>query len=394
MESKEFRIGLFMLPLLTQGGGAEKYFIEIAENLNEKGIQADIITMDKNFFQKFARLIHIFTHGNFFGKINISGRESEEGISHQLGKARWIKASYKNLGKILRDYDIIYSKNELVELILLKRIGYKKLPPVIVGVHTPIIYPKTNSFISKLHNFLYLSFFYKWLLRGARCVHVSNEFTKKIIEDKFRIKSRLVYYPFSTRKVADSTQKNKCNIEFNTDKKNIIFVGRFGEQKGIDALISIIQKISGDENLKSKVNFNIFGSGDKEYENEIKDLAEKYPFIRYFGHIENKYMPHILSQQDLMIAPSKWETLPYSILEAQGTGLPVIAFDIPGPSDVIGDSKTGFLVNSKEDFFEKIKDIIEGKISFDRNVIVQNIEKKFSPEKIYSELINMFQKNL
>ena len=394
MENKKFRAALFMLPLLTQGGGAEKYFIEIARNFREKGIEADVVTMDENFFRKFARLLHIFVLGNFFGKIGVTGRECEEEISHQLGRARWIKTSYKNLKKIFQNYDIVYSKNELAELVLLKHIGYKNLPPVIVGVHTPIIYPEAKSFISKLHNFLYSSFLYRRLLKGARAIHVSNSFAKDFIDNKFKLKSELIYYPFSAEQILDLAEIYKCDIEFDPGKKNIIFAGRLGEQKGIDVLINIIQKIGDSETLEGKIRINIFGSGDKKYETAIKNLAEKYSFVRFFGHIEHKYMPHILSQQDLMIAPSKWETLPYSILEAQALGLPVIAFDIPGPSDIIERSRTGFLVSSDDDFFEKLKDIIEDKLSFDRNTIIQNIEQKFNSEKIYSELINIFQENL
>jgi glycosyltransferase involved in cell wall biosynthesis len=394
MENKKFRIALFMLPLLTQGGGAEKYFIDLARNLSEEGYQTDIVTMDENFFNKFARLLHIFALGNFFGKIDTSGREKEDTIKQQLGKALWIKTNFKNLGNILKNYDIVYSKNEIVELVLLRFVSCKKLPPIVLGVHTPIYYPKTKSFISKLHNFLYSGFFYKRISRGAKCVHVSNISAKKIVENKLKSKSELIYYPFSAQQALDSAETYKCGIEFDRDKKNIIFAGRLGEQKGIDVLINIIQKISENEILAAKIGINIFGTGDKKCETVVKMLAEKNSFVHFFGHIENKFMPHVLSQQDLMVAPSKWETLPYSVLEAQGMGLPVIAFDIPGPGDIIEKDKTGFLVSTEDEFFEKLKDIVDGKIGFDKNAIIQNIEKKFSPEKIYKEMINMFEKNI
>ncbi|PIU78235.1 MAG: hypothetical protein COZ28_01385 [Candidatus Moranbacteria bacterium CG_4_10_14_3_um_filter_44_15] len=394
MENKEFKIALFMLPLLTQGGGAEKYFINLARNFRDRGIEMDVITMNENFFNKFARLLHIFALGNFFGKIDTIGRESEESIKRQLGKARWIKTSYKNLGKGLRNYDIIYAKNELVDLVLLKSKGYKKLPPIIVGVHTPIFYPETKSFISKLHNFLYSSFFYSWLLRGAKRVHVSNSFTENLVNKNFKIKSQLIYYPFSTEKIRQSAQNNKTEINFDSGKKNIIFAGRLSEQKGFDTLVNIIERISKSHGLTEKISLNVFGSGDAECEAKIKNLANKFPFVRYFGHVENKFIPNILVQNNLMIAPSKWETLPYSILEAQALGLPVIAFDIPGPNDIIKDSRTGFLVKTEEDFAGKIKDFAEGKIRLDKSEIVENIEKRFNPEKMYDELLNMFQENL
>ncbi len=394
MENKKFKVALFMLPLLTQGAGAEKYFIELAKNFRDKGVEADVITMDEDFFRKFARLLHIFTRGNFFGKIDISGRERESAIRDQLGRSRWLKASYKDLGKTLRNYDVIYSKNEVVDLILLKIIGYKKLPPIVVGVHTPISYPETRSFNSKLHNCLYASFFYKWLIGGAKCVHVSNSSALRVIDKEFKLKSELIYYPFSIRQILDSAKKNKCDIEFDADKKNFIFVGRLGEQKGIDVLIKIIRKISGNKVLAGKTGINIFGSGDEAYQNAIKKMAEENSFVRYFGHVEHKFMPDILSRQDLLVAPSKWETLPYVILEAQGMGLPVIAFDIPGPSDIMIDGLTGFLVKNEEEFIEKTISIVQNEVKFSREEITKNIEKKFDPDIIYGQLLDMFEDNL
>lgn len=391
MENKESRIALFMLPLLTQGGGAEKYFVELARNLRESGFEADIVTMDERFFARFARFLHIFTRGNFFGKIDIGGRESEGAIQKQLGAAQWIKASRKNLGAVLRNYDIVYSKNEVVDLALLKFTGYKKLPPVIVGVHTPIYFPNAKSFLTKLHNFLYLGFLYKWLLREVKCVHVSNIFTKNLVDEKFKMKCKLIYYPFSVENIRESAENNKSDINFDANKINIIFTGRLSEQKGFDALVSLIEKISEDNDLKSKISLNIFGSGGLDENRKIKKLSEKFDFARYFGHIENKFMPDILAHQDLMIAPSRWETLPYNILEAQALGLPVVAFDIPGPADIVENEKTGFLVKNEEEFFERINRIVSGKVSFDKEYIIQNIRKKFDPEKIHKEIIEMFQ---
>lgn len=388
---KKNKIALFMLPPLTQGGGAEKYFIELAGNLRRRGIEADIVTMDEIFFRKFARLLHIFARGNFFGRIGMAGREKKEDINQHLGEARWIRTNFKNLKNILKNYDIIYSKNELVDLFLLKLVGYRKLPPVIIGMHTPLCYPETKSFISKLHNFIYSSFAYKWFLQGAKCVHVSNKYTKEFIDKNFKIKSKFIYYSFSEKTVFELAQKNQSIIRFNKDEKNIVFIGRIGEQKGIDIMIKLIEDISRKKALVKKIRINIFGSGDKQYQKKVEELSKKHPFVDYFGHIENKFIPDILSRQDIMLAPSRWETLPYSVLEAQVMGVPVIAFDIPGPSDIIINGKTGFLTRSEKEFFEKMEDIVEGKVKFNKEIITQNIRKRFDPEKIYPEMINMFK---
>ena len=395
---KNKRIALFMISPLTQGGGAEKYFINFAKNLNVKeNIEADVITFDDKSFRRFTRLLHIFTRGNFFWKIDNfkkGMREKKEDIKRELGEACWLESPRIKIRKILKNYDLIYAKNEIADLFVLKFIGYKKLPPIIVGVHTPIFYPQTKSFFSKLHNFLYAGFFYKYLLRGSKCIHVSNIFTKNIVEKKFKTESRLVYYPFSTKVIADLKKKYKCEIKFEKEKINIIFAGRMGEQKGIDILVSLIEKIGENENIAKKVQVNIFGSGDKKHENAVKELSKKFSFVCYFGHIENKFIPDILSRQNLMVAPSRWETLPYSILEAQAAGVPVFAFDIPGPNDIIENGKTGILVKNEEDFFRSVKNFIEGKIIFSKKNIIQNIEEKFHSDRIYNQLFSMLSEYL
>ncbi len=388
---KNKKIALFMLPLLTQGAGAEKYFIELARNLAQKGITVDVLTLDENFFKKFARLLHIFYAGDFFGKIDISGRESEETVKENLGNARWIKSSFKDLKKKLNDYDVIYSKNEIVDLFLLKMAGYKKLPPIIVGVHTPIFYQLTDSFFSKLHNFLYQSFLYKWLLRGVSCVHLSNKFTKDLVSEKFKIKTRLIYYPFSVDDIKKRALEAVCNHEFNGKKLNIVFIARLSEQKGINDLATIINELSQSKEVADRMCMNIFGSGGKKEEDIVSDLSKKYEFVKYFGHIENKYVPSVLLNNDLFISTAKWETLPFNVLEAQAMGLPVIAYDIPGPSDIIVNNITGYLVKSKEEFLDKISKF--KKDDFDKEKISEHIKNKFDPDIIYEKILGMFEDN-
>lgn len=394
---RDKKIALFMITPLRQGGGAEKYFINLARNMAaSEDVEADVVTFDDKSFRRFARLLHIFTRGNFFGKIvdyERGMREKKEDIEKELGRAGWIESPKKSLKKILKNYDIVYAKNELVDLYLLKMIGYRKLPPVVVGVHTPIRYPETKTFFSRLHNFLYSGFFYKWLLRGAKCIHVSNKFAEKLARDSFKAPVRLIYYPFSVESVRDIAGRHQSGLKFDDRKKKIVFTGRLSEQKGVDKLARIIRKIAQQKEIAEKIEINIFGIGGKEYEDMLERLTKKYPFVRYHGYAENKFIPDILSRHDIFISTSRWETLPYNILEAQAMGLPAVAFDIPGPADIIEDGRTGFLVKSEKDFIEKVKNLVEEKIVLDKNKIIRNIKIKFNPDKMYQELTNMFLEN-
>src|SRR3990167_7911501 len=381
------KIALFMLPPLTLGSGAEKYFIKLAANFREIGIFTDVVTMDERFYKRFARALHIFFSFTFFGRIDISGKETEEVIRKDLGKAAWIKASRKELKLILNKYEVIYSKNEIVDLVLLKLIGYKNLPPVIVGVHTPIYYPKAASLYAKLHNFLYQSLVYKWLLSGVACLHVSNELTKKLAEEKFKLPVHLIYYPFDMDEF--KTGGEESAIEFDKNKINICFLGRLSEQKGLDELRNFIKKISGNDTVSQRISLNILARGDKKTEKEFEEYDQKYEWLRYFHHVENRFMASILKKQDLLISPARWETMPYNILEAQAAGLPVIAFNIPGPNDIIVDDETGWLVKNDGEFCNKIVEFTQQGNGILKEKIIQHIREKFNQDKIYDKIVKL-----
>jgi len=383
-----------MVPPLNHGGGAEKYFIDLAKNLSSNNLVINVVTMDDNFIRVFSRFIQIYYYQNFFRKIIGNRREREETVIRNLGNSKWIKSSWKNLRKVLNDYDIIYTKNELVDLFLLKSISYSKLPPIIVGVHTPIYFPITKSFYSKFHNFLYMGPVYKWLIEGTNLIHAPNKYTQHLFDNNFKVKTKLVYHPFSVENTSNQIKVIVSKLNFDKDKCNIAFVGRLSEQKGVDILIKIINKLSLLPDISDKIKINIFGSGDKNYEAALGSLEKKYSFVRYYGHVENKFIPNILSKHSLFLSTSRWEVLPFNILEAQAVGLPVIAFDIPGPNDIVDNNKTGFLVNSEEEFVKKILFLIENRHYLKTQDVKMNIFNKFNPKTIYHQLSSMFNESL
>lgn len=52
-----------------------------------------------------------------------------------------------------------------------------------------------------------------------------------------------------------------------------------------------------------------------------------------------------LNNSDIFILPSKWEGVPISIIEAMGTGLPIIASNVGGISDMIINGQQGILID-------------------------------------------------
>lgn len=120
------------------------------------------------------------------------------------------------------------------------------------------------------------------------------------------------------------------------DKLVITFVGRLAPPKDLFLLVDVAENIDnakfwivGDGELKEKVQKYIYKKGLAD---KIILLGERYD------------IPEILSQSDIFVLPSRWEGLPLTIIEAMMAGLPVVASNVGGVSELVEDSVNGFLV--------------------------------------------------
>ncbi len=57
-------------------------------------------------------------------------------------------------------------------------------------------------------------------------------------------------------------------------------------------------------------------------------------------------VPSVLASVDWLLLPSRWEGMPYVVLEAMAAGLTVVATPVDGAADLVVDDVTGFLAES------------------------------------------------
>jgi glycosyltransferase involved in cell wall biosynthesis len=91
----------------------------------------------------------------------------------------------------------------------------------------------------------------------------------------------------------------------------------------------------------------VVGAGPK-----LRELKAKYPEARYTGYVDDETLASFYAAADVFVFPSRSETFGLVLLEALASGLPVAAFPVTGPLDVIGDSGAGTL---REDMNEAIE---------------------------------------
>lgn len=138
------------------------------------------------------------------------------------------------------------------------------------------------------------------------------------------IENKLSFVP-----VKSDTINTKCNI---------ICVARFETQKDHRTLLLALQQMND-----SPWHLKLVGSGPLLA--EIKQLAGQLGMsekVEFLG--ERSDVAELLTQADLFVLLSHWESLPISIIEAMRAGLPVIASNVGGITELVDDGISGRVV--------------------------------------------------
>ena len=65
--------------------------------------------------------------------------------------------------------------------------------------------------------------------------------------------------------------------------------------------------------------------------------------VKFLGHRAD--MPSLMKGADLLLLPSRWEGMPYVVLEAASAGLPVIGTPVDGAREFLGEGDRGWIAD-------------------------------------------------
>jgi glycosyltransferase involved in cell wall biosynthesis len=107
-----------------------------------------------------------------------------------------------------------------------------------------------------------------------------------------------------------------------------LYVGRVAVEKNLDAFLCL--DLPG-----TKV---VVGDGPAR-----TDLERRYPDARFFGALTGEDLARVYASSDVFVFPSLTDTFGIVLIEALASGLPIAAFPVTGPLDVLGTSGCGVL---------------------------------------------------
>ena len=117
-------------------------------------------------------------------------------------------------------------------------------------------------------------------------------------------------------------------------KDYVLYFGRFSEEKGVQTLLNVCKRLP-------EIRFVFAGSGPLEKEiNEVENIEN-------VGFKSGDVLENLIREARFSVYPSEWyENCPFSVMESQLYGTPVLAADIGGIPELIKDRETGELFES------------------------------------------------
>lgn len=291
-------------------GGAERVLTLLAEGIRaQPGFSVEVLLFNE------GRLADVLLESGIPVSVIAESRHSFAGLA--LAARRWLKE---------RNPDIVHAHR------------YKE-----ILITTLALVPRRGGFVATVHGLepsaqlprsrvlLIWSALAAARLAGARFVTVSPELTRRLRRTLGR--GSTVYIPNPIPIMGDhrTLPDLRRQFQWSPSRPLVGFVGRLEEVKGPDIFVDVAARCQVD------AGFVIIGGGSLADALTARvraaGLADR---IRFLGEVPEA-APYI-RQLDVFALSSRHEGLPLVLLEAAASEVPIVAFDVGGVREVLGQS--------------------------------------------------------
>lgn len=246
-----------------------------------------------------------------------------------------------------KDFDIILMENRPAYALKIKKISNAKLVYHLHNEKLDKRVPKFQEIYDAADGILTVSNYIK------KCVQTINPLDQK---------TQTIYNGINLAAFRKNVTIDRTALGFRNDDFVLIFSGRINREKGIMELIEAINQLTDYPQIKLMVlGSSFYGNvtDEDDFTRELKFKAESLKErIIFTGFIPYPDIPKYLSIADVAVIPSVWDDpFPTTVLEAQATGLPIIATNRGGiPEEVTEDNS--ILLQTDEHFVNNLANAI------------------------------------
>ena len=144
-------------------------------------------------------------------------------------------------------------------------------------------------------------------------------------------KKTIMLHNFVTPAEAEDEIGTWETIKSRLPERYVLYFGRFSEEKGVKTLLKVCQNMT-------EVSFVFAGTGP------LTEEVSRIPNIRNVGFIRGEALKKLIAGAEFSLYPSEWyENCPFSVMESQLYGTPMIASSLGGTPELLQDGVTGEL---------------------------------------------------
>lgn len=212
-----------------------------------------------------------------------------------------------------------------------------------------------------------------------------SAFYKKKLEEAGVFPCPIIHMPNFLPEGTDFRVAERCEGDY------FLYFGRLGREKGILTLLNAYAQA----NLQKKL--YIAGTGMEKEKIEAfiaeKNLQDK---VSLLGFLVGQELKDVVNGAHCICLPSEWyENGPYSIMEAQAVGKPVIVSDQGGLPELVEEGVNGYIVEAgNADNLAEILRKCEEKTDWDAAAISERAKQKFFARSYAENLVGLYEKLL
>lgn len=195
-------------------------------------------------------------------------------------------------------------------------------------------------------------------------------------------KMQLVYSGIS----ADKPRIGK-KVEMYTDKINLLFVGRFDPQKGLDFLLNTFDKYANELQ-----HIHLWVIGDNVVSDGNGISKENTDNTTFLGWVSHEDISAYYEACDAVIMPSRWEAFGLVAIEAMKYGKPVIASNRGALPELIQDGVNGWIFDMDDEIgLVKLVSLITKKKCKDMEMASRKVlEERFSLARMGQDIFAVY----
>lgn len=235
-----------------------------------------------------------------------------------------------------------------------------------------------------------LRIFNKFFFKRFYAVPVAlSEIVKDSILTEYKLQ------PDSVPVVFNGIDLSKCRVKSDyslSQTFKIVHVGSYQEVKNHIGLIDAFEQFHKNH---PEAELHLIGDGQRRTVIEQlvreKNLSDNVVFYGFQSSVHE-----FLNQMDIFTLPSIYEGIPMSIIEAMGTGLPIVATNVGGIPNMLTSGESALLtsVDSSEiaNAFEELYNDADLRERLGKNALVRS--KEFSSEEMARKYLEIYQINM